>query len=72
MFSLLGGCYEWLARKEELHILMVGLDDAGKTLTLERLKVRFFAAQAGFSVLMLSFSRWLPGVAPATATDAAG
>lgn len=41
MFSLISGCYEWLFRKEELHILIIGLGGAGKTLTLERLKELF-------------------------------
>ena len=41
MFSLFGGCYEYLVRKEELHILIVGLDHAGKTALLERLKTLY-------------------------------
>ena len=38
MFSLLSGCFEYMLRKEELHVLIVGLDKAGKTTLLERLK----------------------------------
>ena len=38
MFSLFHGCYEYMTRKEELHILIIGLDKAGKTTMLERLK----------------------------------
>jgi ADP-ribosylation factor related protein 1 len=38
MFSLLYGLYQHLTRREEVHILIVGLDRAGKTTLLERLK----------------------------------
>jgi ADP-ribosylation factor related protein 1 len=41
MFSLLSGCFEFMLRKEELHILIVGLDKAGKTTLLERLKTLY-------------------------------
>lgn len=41
MFSLIYGLYEYLTRKEELHILMIGLDRSGKTQTLERLKALY-------------------------------
>lgn len=38
MFSLLYGLFEYLFRKDEFHILILGLDRAGKTNALERLK----------------------------------
>ena len=41
MFSLFHGCYEYATRKEELHILIIGLDKAGKTTLLERLKTLY-------------------------------
>ncbi len=41
MFSLLSGCFEFMLRKEELHVLIVGLDKAGKTTLLERLKTLY-------------------------------
>ena len=41
MFSLFHGCYEYVTRKEELHILIIGLDKAGKTTLLERLKTLY-------------------------------
>ena len=41
MYSLLSGCVEFLLRKEELHILLIGLDRAGKTTLLERLKTLY-------------------------------
>ncbi|KAL4431203.1 hypothetical protein ABPG75_006459 [Micractinium tetrahymenae] len=41
MFSLLSGCFEFMLRKEELHVLVVGLDKAGKTTLLERLKTLY-------------------------------
>lgn len=41
MFSLFSGCFEYMLRKEELHLLIVGLDKAGKTTLLERLKTLY-------------------------------
>ncbi|BDA47290.1 ADP-ribosylation factor-related protein 1 [Coccomyxa sp. Obi] len=38
MFSLLYGLWEYVWRKEELRILILGLDKAGKTSLLEKLK----------------------------------
>lgn len=38
MFSLIYGFYEYLSRKEELNILLIGLDKAGKTTALEKIK----------------------------------
>jgi ADP-ribosylation factor related protein 1 len=38
MFGLLHGCLEHVLRKEELHILILGLDAAGKTTLLEKVK----------------------------------
>ena len=38
MFGLLHGCLERALRKEELHILILGLDAAGKTTLLEKMK----------------------------------
>lgn len=39
MFSLLYGLWEYVFRKEELRVLILGLDKAGKTTLLEKLKV---------------------------------
>lgn len=39
MFSLLYGLWEYVFRKEELRVLVLGLDKAGKTTLLEKLKV---------------------------------
>ncbi|KAI3433347.1 hypothetical protein D9Q98_003165 [Chlorella vulgaris] len=41
MFGLFSGCFEALLRKEELHVLLIGLDKAGKTTLLERLKTLY-------------------------------
>ena len=41
MFSLFHGCYEYMTRKEEIHLLLIGLDKAGKTTLLERLKTLY-------------------------------
>lgn len=41
MFSLFYGLWELWSRKDELHILMIGLDQAGKTTALEKIKGTF-------------------------------
>jgi ADP-ribosylation factor related protein 1 len=41
MFSLVYGLFEYLFRREEYHILILGLDKAGKTNVLERLKTMY-------------------------------
>ena len=41
MFSLLYGFWEYIFRKEELRVLIIGLDKAGKTNLLERLKTLY-------------------------------
>ncbi|KXZ47991.1 hypothetical protein GPECTOR_31g354 [Gonium pectorale] len=41
MFSLLYGLYEYIFRKDEFHVLILGVDKAGKTNVLERLKTIF-------------------------------
>ncbi|GLI70989.1 hypothetical protein VaNZ11_016096 [Volvox africanus] len=41
MFSLLYGFYEYIFRKDEFHVLILGVDKAGKTNVLERLKTIF-------------------------------
>jgi hypothetical protein len=46
MFGLLSGAYEYLTRKEEYHILIVGIDNAGKSNLLEKLKT-LFSGEAG-------------------------
>lgn len=38
MFSLFYGLFEYLFRRDEYHVLILGLDKAGKTNVLERLK----------------------------------
>jgi ADP-ribosylation factor related protein 1 len=41
MFSLLYGLLEWVLRKDELHMLILGIDKAGKTNLLERVKATY-------------------------------
>ena len=38
MFSLMYGLWEYMSRKDELNVLMIGLDKAGKTTVLEKVK----------------------------------
>ena len=41
MFSLIYGFFEYIFRKDEYHVLILGIDKAGKTNVLERLKTLF-------------------------------
>lgn len=41
MLSLLFGFWEWLFRKEERKLIIVGVDNAGKSTTLEQLRRHF-------------------------------
>mmetsp|Transcript_10930 Transcript_10930/g.25697 ORF Transcript_10930/g.25697 Transcript_10930/m.25697 type:complete len:199 (-) Transcript_10930:99-695(-) len=41
MFSLLSGLWQWLLQKEERRMILLGVDNAGKTTTLEQLKSLF-------------------------------
>ena len=41
MFSLLEGLYHYLFDKPNLHILVIGLDHAGKSSLLERVKTKY-------------------------------
>mmetsp|Transcript_8774 Transcript_8774/g.16675 ORF Transcript_8774/g.16675 Transcript_8774/m.16675 type:complete len:199 (+) Transcript_8774:81-677(+) len=43
MFSLLSGLWQWLTQKEELRMVLLGVDNAGKTTVLEQLKTLFGA-----------------------------
>mmetsp|Transcript_80400 Transcript_80400/g.211154 ORF Transcript_80400/g.211154 Transcript_80400/m.211154 type:complete len:146 (+) Transcript_80400:79-516(+) len=43
MFGLLHGLYQWMVQKEERRMVLLGVDNAGKTTTLEQLKSRFGA-----------------------------
>jgi ADP-ribosylation factor related protein 1 len=38
MFSLISGCIEHLCRKDQFHLLILGVDKSGKTNVLEKLK----------------------------------
>ena len=51
MFSLLYGLWEYVFRKEELRVLILGLDKAGKTTLLEKLKVKLLSYPAFRSMI---------------------
>ena len=51
MFSLLYGIYEYLQRKAEVRLLLVGLDKAGKTSCLEKLRALQLPGSSGAVVL---------------------
>ena len=41
MLSLLWGMWDWLFQKEERKLVIVGIDNAGKSTTLEQLKLKY-------------------------------
>lgn len=41
MFTLLSGFYNYLTQKDEYFILLLGLDNSGKTTFLEQVKTKF-------------------------------
>ena len=41
MYTLLSGLYKYLTQKDEYFILILGLDNSGKTTDLEQVKTKF-------------------------------
>lgn len=50
MFTLISGCIHWLTEKEQLNILIVGLQHSGKTSVLEQQKRRLIRGYRGPSL----------------------
>jgi ADP-ribosylation factor related protein 1 len=77
MFSLLSGCFEFMTHKEEMHLLIVGLDRSGKTTLLERLKGAY-TDSAGLEperilpTVGLNIARFQVGPVPVVAWDLGG
>ena len=46
MYTLLSGAYKHYFRKDEYCILILGLDDSGKTTFLEQTKIKFSKGNA--------------------------
>ncbi|KAI9310555.1 ADP-ribosylation factor family-domain-containing protein [Zopfochytrium polystomum] len=46
MYTLLSGIYEMYTRKDDFYIIILGLDNAGKTVLLERIKSTYTGAKA--------------------------
>lgn len=78
MFSLISGCIEFLTRKDEIHLLIVGLDGAGKTTLLERLKAAFTEGTTTLPphkilpTVGLNLARFQVGPLPVVAWDLGG
>ena len=47
MYTLLSGAYKHYFRKDEYCILILGLDDSGKTTFLEQTKIKFSKGESG-------------------------
>ncbi|KAJ0793283.1 putative small GTP-binding protein [Helianthus annuus] len=45
MFSLFYGLWEYLVSKTEFHVLILGIDKAGKTTLLEKLKAQYSSVE---------------------------
>jgi ADP-ribosylation factor related protein 1 len=67
MFSLAYGFYEYVTQREELRVLVLGLDGAGKTCALERLKGALPPAGGGAPPAPLPASLVVPTVGLNTA-----
>ncbi|XP_024895603.1 ADP-ribosylation factor-related protein 1 isoform X2 [Pteropus alecto] len=63
MYTLLSGLYKYMFRKDEYCVLILGLDNAGKTTFLEQSKTRFnknYKAMS-FSKITTTSARWTWG-----------
>ena len=56
MYTLLSGLVEWATAKEEVRVILLGLDSAGKTTTLQALRAAADRRARGRHAMMSSSS----------------
>ena len=56
MYTLLSGAYKHYFRKDEYCILILGLDDSGKTTFLEQTKIKFSKGKFEARTILKNFN----------------
>ncbi|XP_043912891.1 ADP-ribosylation factor-related protein 1 isoform X2 [Protopterus annectens] len=54
MYTLLSGLYKYMFQKDEYCVLILGLDNAGKTTFLEQTKIRFSKSYKGMNLMKIT------------------